>query len=268
MKKKAFTLIELLVVISIIALLVSILMPALSKARETAKRTVCMTRMKQMVTCWQMYAMDNNDKMPGCWSNNRMGGSAHGSEDDWAWSPWRLDGTGPAPNPKTLSIDAKERKEGIRRGSMFKYTQDPELYHCPSDKLNFRTYSMPDSLNGHWGYNIPGSVGDWKCFQKLSQLKRPSEKFIFLEECDPRGFNWDSWVVWQNQNIWSDPLTVWHSGGSNLAYGDGSVDCRRWSDEVSEFFINYKWGNLLTPSTPDGIKDLDYVKRGWPKPCS
>ncbi len=46
--KNGFTLIELLVVISIIALLVSILMPALSVAREQAKRTVCMTNLKSI----------------------------------------------------------------------------------------------------------------------------------------------------------------------------------------------------------------------------
>ncbi|MBI9017498.1 MAG: type II secretion system protein [Phycisphaerae bacterium] len=59
-RKKAFTLIELLVVISIIALLVSILMPALAKARESAKATLCATQLKQFATSWYMYADDNN----------------------------------------------------------------------------------------------------------------------------------------------------------------------------------------------------------------
>ncbi|MBI9017812.1 MAG: type II secretion system protein [Phycisphaerae bacterium] len=63
-KKNGFTLIELLVVISIIALLVSILMPALSRAREAAKKTVCSSNMHQNGLTLQMYASENNDKLP------------------------------------------------------------------------------------------------------------------------------------------------------------------------------------------------------------
>ena len=63
-KHKAFTLIELLVVISIIALLVSILMPALSKARDQAYRTLCASNLHQCVTGCIMYSMDNEDKVP------------------------------------------------------------------------------------------------------------------------------------------------------------------------------------------------------------
>lgn len=58
--KKAFTLIELLVVISIIALLMAIMLPALGKAREVAKRTICATNLKNIWTAANMYACDWN----------------------------------------------------------------------------------------------------------------------------------------------------------------------------------------------------------------
>ena len=62
-KAGAFTLIELLVVVSIIALLVSILLPALSKAREQTKAVVCMVNLKQQGLASEYYCQDNNDIM-------------------------------------------------------------------------------------------------------------------------------------------------------------------------------------------------------------
>ena len=72
---KAFTLIELLVVISIIALLVSILMPSLNKARSSAKDVMCLTNLKTMQIASLMYTSDHSGKMPqydyaaGLWIN-------------------------------------------------------------------------------------------------------------------------------------------------------------------------------------------------------
>ena len=59
--RNAFTLIELLVVIAIIALLIGILLPALSSARGTAKSLLCTSRMRQVATGWQIYADTNRD---------------------------------------------------------------------------------------------------------------------------------------------------------------------------------------------------------------
>jgi prepilin-type N-terminal cleavage/methylation domain-containing protein len=65
-ERTAFTLIELLVVVAIIALLASLLLPSLSKAKESGRTAVCQSNLRQIGYAVQMYIQDNADRFP-CW---------------------------------------------------------------------------------------------------------------------------------------------------------------------------------------------------------
>src|SRR5437763_1177669 len=70
---RGFTLVELLVVIGIIALLIGILMPALSKARDQARSTQCMSNQRQIFTCMMMFVNEHKGLPPGSDSKDNSG---------------------------------------------------------------------------------------------------------------------------------------------------------------------------------------------------
>lgn len=267
--RKGFTLVELLVVISIIALLLAILMPTLSSAREQGRTIVCGTHMKELAVSWMVYAMNNNDKLCGAFTYNNNY-SNWGHKWDWVWAPWRKNLNMAVPIGGKCTLE--EKKEGIMRGALYKYNIKVEIYKCPSDRAvteHLCSFSMPDCLAG-MEFERNGARAKWSTLTKLPQVKAPSSKYVFLEENDSRTYNCDSWEGPDGEPsspkymTWRDSVIWWHRGSSNLAFADGHSIKRKWSRETKEQFTANNGGGWM-PRTPEGIGDLKYMIAGWAK---
>lgn len=118
---KAFTLIEVLVVVSIIALLVSILLPSLSAAREQANVVVCKTRLTELFKGHSFYAHDNRTYFP--------------DPDWWLWDGINGDMRNWYPNLYSKTNDARptDSRRWVEFGHIYKYVKDKEVYFCPKD---------------------------------------------------------------------------------------------------------------------------------------
>jgi prepilin-type processing-associated H-X9-DG protein len=232
----AFTLIELLVVIGIIAMLVALLLPALARAKEKATTVRCLNNLKQLSTCWHLYATDNADLLA---PNNSimvfMGNSWTVGASNVSWCPDHA-------RTDTNTVD-------LRSGVLFSYNTSVAIYHCPADKstvetadgqttpaLRNRSYNMSQSVNGYPEYltalNLPG-LSDIPCWKKLTEVRHPtpSELFVLIDEhpdtlYDAQFGNPAGGPYWPA--MWFDMPADRHNQGACLCFADGHAERWRW----------------------------------------
>ncbi|MFP4054212.1 MAG: type II secretion system protein [Phycisphaerae bacterium] len=110
-----FTLIELLIVVAIIALLVSILLPSLARAKDQARRLLCLTNLRNMSTATQTYAADNNDQYPIAYYTEAVGDVL----TSYAWD-------------FTTIRDRSTRSVDVMPGLLWHGQGDSRVQQCPS----------------------------------------------------------------------------------------------------------------------------------------
>ena len=222
---KKFTLIELLVVIAIIAILAAMLLPALSKAREKALATSCLSNMKQLGVGMIMYINDNKGHFPFTPCNTST-------------SPWTACKYGwVRVHPDITSSEAA--RFPLEDGAMFQYVGDKQVFACPADPIDCPL-----------AYQISNTI----CALKINAVQ-PSSMIAFLEENDEpftkRDGYFDIYFTDYENRINSNRVTITlsksnsipkiHGEKNHFLFVDGHVASENWNQkEIMENCMKIK----------------------------
>ncbi|HAU37167.1 MAG TPA: hypothetical protein DCX07_05565 [Phycisphaerales bacterium] len=213
MRRKGFTLIELLVVIAIIALLVSILLPSLGRARELGKRAVCAANLNGLGKGYAMYRAESNDAWP--WINGQT------------WTS--VTGTGRTTAPTSTISD---RSITALMFMLVRGNQSSKLFVCPSDTATPDENVKDTSGNYHWdfekdtnvSYSLQSPINGTPATNGLTSA---SEGVIIMADKTPT-YSGNTLVAWSD-TISTDnakkSMSQNHTAGEyiNFLRGDSSV---------------------------------------------
>lgn len=246
---RGFTLIELLVVVAIIGVLAALLLPVLSRAKESARQVQCMNNLRQIQIGWQLYA-DNND--------GRLVPNGEPQTDGALTikASWVCD----FQDMRQRRLDDFDHQlfwdpTFLKRGLLGKYIPNPKVFHCPDDRgwidLGNRTEKRARSYSLNEYMNTPKHViGERRVFKTIDQINKPSNIFTFVEDDYVGNYSAGAFFTipppYPRGGGFPSMHAIRHGSLGIIAFADGHCERHRW--ECTDYST---WLTKLDESSKD-----------------
>jgi prepilin-type processing-associated H-X9-DG protein len=257
------------VVIAIIAILASMLLPALSKAKLKAQGIMCLNNTKQLTLAWRVYADDNSDKLPANFGIDNTTADANAAaleKDTWI------------ANVMDWSLNQMNTNVALVKRSLLSpnLSGSINIYKCPADiflsaaqknhgwsgrarSLSMNAYCGPYSVSKAdiWAKGQNTHFSDWRLWLKLGEIPRPADYWIFIDE-HPDSIN-DGYFLNNPANYgagsWGDGPASYHNGACGISFVDGHSEVHKWKSAATKIPVRTAgWA----PSGFDAAGGADY----------
>ena len=221
-RRAAFTLIELLVVIAIIAVLASLLLPALARAKLKAGQTKCLGNQRHLGLCWLMYADDHGDHLPP--NETVLGG---GRENNNATARTWVRGNA-FTDTNTVNLEL---------GVLFPYNRSVGLYKCPADRSTVRDQKRVPRVRS---VAMSMYMNTWpspldplhrECWHRLGEIitPGPAQAYVFIDEHEHSIENARFASPQPGEWFWIDFPAARHGHAFTISFADGHAETWRLS---------------------------------------
>jgi prepilin-type N-terminal cleavage/methylation domain-containing protein/prepilin-type processing-associated H-X9-DG protein len=256
-RRSAFTLIELLVVISIIGLLASMLLPALSKTKHSARSLQCLNHKRSLALGWMLYADDHDGKL--------VPNREH-SADGWIRGVLDFDSSNPDNTNALYLVDGRWAKLGP-------YVSSAAPFACPADQSELsysgrkvarvRSVAMNFAVGaaeqpGH----LPFASGSM-VYRKSSDIRNPSGLWVIIDEHEDSLDDGRFVVDCERREEQAQLISVpgnFHHGAATISFADGHAEVHAWRDPATRVANKYcgciahyvvQGFYIRTPNNPD-----------------
>lgn len=260
-RTRAFTLIELLVVIAIIAILAAILFPVFAQAKAAAKKTQCLSGVKQIATATIMYAGDYDDTLPVSedmqWTSNLQ---------IYSWFTYMY------------YDDSFNFQYDLTGGLLYPYMKNLQIQSCPVG-VSLLTSTLPKELPSGIGANkavMPANFapfGDVSPVVNFSQIVAGAETILYTDAATVNdgvsgtGYISPGTYIGGPHSDW--PAGTWgvHNGMANIAWCDGHAksmtvtlrpDSASGDKQYVALYHKYQIGDIINPKYPYADPNANY----------